>query len=111
MPSFAVNRKQMNRGCGNGSGRWLFEEFMISDSVFGRVEIEYRVSHYKEIHMDRTERVTEIDDVQVASLVVYDDDGNEVPVSPEDYAKLSQIAIEAFVEVRDDVIDYERERL
>lgn len=107
MPSFAVNRKQMNRGCGNGSGRWLFEEFMFSDSVFGRVEIEYTPNHY----IEREDRWTEIDDAQVASLVVFDDDGNDVPLIPDDYARLSQIAIEAFVAVREDVIEYERERI
>lgn len=108
MPSFAVNRKQMNRGCGNGSGRWLFEEFMWSDSVFGRVEIEYSVKH---VNIPHEELLTECNDVEVTYLVVYDDDGNEVPVSPDDYARLSQVAIEAFVAVRDDVIDYERERI
>lgn len=109
MPSFAVNRKQMNRGCPNGSGRWLFEEFMWSDSGFGRVEIEYTPRHFK-LPGERGWTI-ELDDAQVASLVVFDDDGNDVPVSPDDYAKLSQIAIEAFVAVRDDVIDYERERI
>lgn len=108
MPSFAVNRKQMNRGCGNGSGRWLFEEFMFSDCVFGRVEIEYTPAG--SLDEDKW-KVIEILMPEVKSLVVFDDDGNDVPLSPEDYARLSQIAIEAFVAVRDDVIDYERERL
>lgn len=88
--TFAVNRKLMNHGAGDTSGQWSFDEFMFADSVFGKATVEYDPVLVKEtgemVFLIR--RVTE--------LVVFDDDGNEVPVDPNHRHELNRMVLDAF---------------
>lgn len=88
--TFAINRKLMNNGTGDQSGSWTFEEFMFADSVFGRATVLYDPVMVKEtgefVFLCR----------RVDDLVVFDDDGNEVSISPDLRHELEQVVLEAF---------------
>lgn len=112
MALFAVNRKTQNRGCGDGSGRWLFEEFMFNDSSFGKAAVEYGFSSHPIPPADRTLHgpifEPEIHDgAEVVECVVFDDDGNEITVSAEDLDVLKKFVLEAFEDDKDNVIEFE----
>lgn len=97
MPCFSVNRKQMNRGCPNGYGYWLIEEFMFSDSCFGRAEFCYDICGIE---------TREVCNAEVNELVIFDDDGNEVTLSDEDRKQAEAVALEAFKECHEAIIEH-----
>lgn len=108
MPCFAVNRKDMNIGCGDGSGKWLFEEFMLSDSVFGRALVQYT----PELQVERDNgRVIsshfEISDPVVTEMVVFDDDGEDIPLNENQQAEMRAMVLGAFSAQLDRVREYE----
>lgn len=83
--TFAVNRKQMNRGCSNGSNSWIFEDFMFSDSVFGEVTVEYEANFLRPCKADDelfgaglNIGEMEICFVKVTRVVVFNDDGDVI---------------------------------
>jgi hypothetical protein len=114
MPSFAVNRKDANRGTGVTPGQWLFEEFMFTDSVFGTAKVSYRCDARKlapsEIPEGDTSKpyLLEISDAVVTSLEVFDDDGVSLPIDESTLTPLSIIVLDAFSAIEDHVLDFER---
>lgn len=111
--TFAVHRKEMNKGCPDGTGRWLFEEFMFGDSVFGRAEVTYDFSITIHPHpydpsrpADRTEVI--VKNPTVADVVVFDDGGNVIPLTLEQVEELKKIVLEAFRDVEADVVSHVR---
>lgn len=128
MASFAVDRKNMNRGSGEKSGVWIFEEFMFADSVFGRAVVEYDVTAVRVKNEDREVRALmsapyeiAISDPRVAILEIHNDDGecvwslnefNEKNPDLKDIADLQlknerQAVLDAFAAVESDVISFE----
>lgn len=85
MPSFAVNRKDMNRGTGEKSGVWVFEEFMFADSVFGRAVVEYDATAVRVKNEDRETRSLmsapyemRISGAKVTFFEIFNDNGDVV---------------------------------
>lgn len=116
MAMFAEKRKSQNSGCGDGSGRWLFEEFMFADSVFGRAVVEYGFSSHPIARCDRTLHgpvfEPEIhDDETVVLLEVHNDDGNVIATKDTlpltEWLKLNAMVLEAFRADESAVIEYE----
>ncbi|TXH50307.1 MAG: hypothetical protein E6Q97_20770 [Desulfurellales bacterium] len=120
MPSFAENRKLMNKGTGESSGVWLFEEFMFADSVFGRAVVEYDAIAKRIPSADREVRAffstpyeIEISDATVAKWTVFDDDGNAVlehfncGINKIDRDAIETQILEAFKDVEDEVKNFE----
>ncbi len=120
MPSFAENRKTMNRGTGESSGVWVFEEFMFADSVFGRAVVEYDATAVRMKREDREERALlsppyemQISDARVTKWTVFDDDGNAVMehfncgMNPIDRASIENQILEAFKSIEDEVRNFE----
>ena len=117
MPAFAVNRKEMNRGCGDTSGRWLFEEFMFADNVFGSAAVEYQFQYHRPDRRDDklfgpggNNGEVEIWEPVVKDVVVVDDDGNAIPLSDDAVRELEAIVLEAFEADKDNVVQFEMER-
>lgn len=126
MASFAVDRNSMNRGTGEKSGVWIFEEFMFADSVFGRVVVEYDATAVRVKNEDREVRALiapplydmQISGANVTIAEAYDDDGNTVwslamvaNAKSEQVQKWRdeavQVILDAFAVVQSDVIDFE----
>ena len=99
--TFPVNRKLMNHGTGDQSGQWSFEEFMFADSVFGKATVEYDPVLLKDI--DEMAFLCR----RVKELVVFDDDGNEVPVAPDHRHELNKMVLEAFENDLEHVEEFE----
>lgn len=85
MASFAVDRNNMNRGTGERSGVWIFEEFMFADSVFGRAVVEYDANAVRVKSEDREVRALmsapyemQISGAKVTFFEVFNDDGDVV---------------------------------
>lgn len=122
MASFAVDRKNMNRGTGEKSGVWIFEEFMFADSVFGRAVVEYDATAVRVKNEDREVRALmsapyeiQISGAKVTLLEVHDDDGNvvwsmNVP-DPEGMIfpvpMMIQMPLDAFAAVESEVKNFE----
>lgn len=113
MGSFAVNRKNANKGTGLRPGCWFFEEFSFSDAVFGSATVEYRCEARKlrrdEIAEGDASRPyeLEISEPCVVELNVFDDDGNEIELEAYDRKVLGALVLDAFEAVKDDVMDFE----
>lgn len=113
MGSFAVNRKQANKGTGLRPGVWFFEEFSFSDALFGTATVEYRCEARKLRHDEIAEGdmsrpyELEISDPSVVELKVFDDDGDEIPLSKQTRDTLNARVLEAFEAIEDDVMSFE----
>jgi hypothetical protein len=113
MASFAVHRKDANRGTGIRPGRWWWEEFQFTDAIFGTATVEYRCEARKltisEIADGDTSRPyqVEISEPRVVELKVFDDDGEEMD-SLGFYNELERIVLDAFERIEDYVLDFER---
>ena len=128
MASFAVDRNSMNRGTGEKSGVWIFEEFMFADSVFGRAVVEYDATAVRVKNEDREVRALmsapyeiAISDPRITILEIHNDDGeciwslnefNEKNPDLKDVADLQlknelQAVLDAFAAVESDVISFE----
>lgn len=114
MGSFAVNRFNVNKGTGLKPGLWNFEEFMFQDSVFGMATVKYVCESRK---LNRSEIAEgdcsrpyelEISDPTVVELKVFDDDGDEIPLSEQTREKLGMSVLDAFAAIGEEVIDFER---
>jgi hypothetical protein len=106
---FAVERKTMNVGAGAGHGQWIFEEFMLSDSVFGYAEVRYRVQVHRLAECEGPgEHEMEILDPYVFRAVVFDDNGTPVEQTVESYKIVEAAVLEAFQNTLHNVIEYER---
>lgn len=85
MASFAVDRNNMNRGTGERSGVWIFEEFMFADSVFGRAVVEYDANAIRVKNEDREVGALmsapyemKISGAKVTFFEIFNDDGEQV---------------------------------
>lgn len=111
MTVFAVDRFEANRGYGDGSGQWVFEEFMFTDSILGTAVVNYEATLFRHDVDDRPERKTErelrIFNPHVTRIEVFDDDGKTVELSVEDRKNLCLQVLQAFANVSEDVIDHE----
>lgn len=125
MASFAVDRNNMNRGTGERSGVWIFEEFMFADSVFGRAVVEYDATAVRVKNEDREVRSLmsspyemKISGAKVTIAEVFNDDGVVVwslamiKNSPhEEVLEAANVAIrsvlDAFAAVESEVISFE----
>lgn len=103
---FAVNRMLMNHGVGTGPGVWEYEQFMFGDSTFGRATVEYK---HKRLYSEELGPEDILVDQKVTRLVVFTDDGDEIPLTQEAWAELSIIVLEAFEDDEDHVLEYLRE--
>lgn len=116
MQNFAVNRKDMNKGCGERSGRWVFEEFMFTDSTFGSAAVEYEW-HFTPPHKTDDELFApgmnrgdfEVFNPVVKDIVVFDDDGNSIPLNAQAIEECQKIVLDAFSMIHRDVQDFEGE--
>lgn len=126
MASFAVDRNNMNRGTGERSGVWIFEEFMFADSVFGRAVVEYDATAVRVKNEDREVRALiapplydmQISGAKVTLAEVYNDDGAVVwsiaMVKNAEHPQVQhardesiQMVLDAFAAVQSEVIDFE----
>jgi len=125
MASFAVDRNSMNRGTGERSGVWIFEEFMFADSVFGRAVVEYDATAVRVKNEDRevmslmsAPYEMQISGAKVTLAEVYNDDGAVVwslaMVKNAEHPQVQQardeaikIVLDAFAAVHSEVIDFE----
>lgn len=64
----------LNRGCGEHSGRWFFEEFWLDDSSCCRATVEYHAQ------WDNEMRTFRIADAEVSNIIFFGDDGEELEV-------------------------------
>lgn len=113
MGSFAVNRKDANKGTGLKSGTWFFEEFYFADSMFGSAIVNYtvrwRTLQKSEIAEGDTGKPyqVEIVDPVVASLSVLDDNGDKIALDANDEMVLGKIVLDAFDGRVDAVVEHE----
>lgn len=113
MGSFAVNRKEMNKGCGVKPGVWVFEEFMYTDSIFGCATVGYKCEARKltpdEVAKEDTGKPYEIEisEPWVAMLEVHDDAGDPIELSDLAHGECEKIVLEAFADIRENVLDFE----
>lgn len=103
MAGFAINRKDQNKGVHNGRGLWLFEEFMFADSVFGRSTVRYRSVHAR----DEIGRTCYICSPAIEDLVIFDDDGNDIPLDDATRKEAAEMVLEAFWDQVEDVREAE----
>jgi len=114
MSGFAVNRKEMNRGCGERSGRWTFEEFMFTESTFGSAVVEYEFLWTPPHRADdalfapgMNFGTFEVFSPVVKEIVVFDDDGNSIPLTPAAEEECRKIVLDAFEMIHGDVQEFE----
>lgn len=127
MASFAENRNAMNKGCGESSGVWVFEEFMFADSVFGRAVVEYDAVAVRMKSEDREMRSLmslpyeiQISAAKVKEIEVFNDDGDccwrlsgvenlPIPTTSDNILRirLVQDVLAAFRAVVDEVLNFE----
>ena len=116
MGSFAVNRKDANKGTGLKSGTWFFEEFYFTDSMFGSAIVTYTVRwrplQKSEIAEGDTGKAYQIEivDPVVTSLSVLDDNGDKIALDESDVMVLGQAVLEAFEGRVDAVVEHEMEK-
>lgn len=113
MGSFAVNRFAMNKGTGIRPGVWFFEEFMFSDSVFGKATVKYlcdarKLTKAEIAEGDRSKPYElEISEPLVVGLEVFDDDGNSVPMTAAAAELCKAEVLDAFAAAEDRVLEFE----
>lgn len=111
---FAVNRKVACVGCGVRSGQWIFEEFMFTDSILGEAVVSYECKFHRPDKRDdailgfgQNNGELEIWDAKVFSVKVFNDDGDEMPLTEDDKLACSKMVLGRFGEIERDVQDFE----
>lgn len=101
-----------NKGCGDGSGFWLFEEFQLNDGRLARFVVVYN-RRFNDMKLEPewpTRFQFQVRDQSVlwSQSEIYDEDGNSVPV--QNLLELESQVLEAFRDDLDEVEIYEREQ-
>ena len=111
---FAVNRKVACVGCGMKSGQWIFEEFMFTDGILGEAVVSYEWKWNRPDKRDdaffgigQNTGEFEIWDAKVVSVKVFNDDGDEMPLTEDDVLACSKMVLGRFGEIEREVQDFE----
>lgn len=101
-------------GTGIKSGVWLFEEFEFMSEVWGKATVTYDARFHRPDRRDDailsfgTNRGEfEISDVKVKELVVFDDEGGELPLEGDNKVACEKMVLAAFGRQQYDVIEFE----
>lgn len=111
---FAVNRKVACVGCGSQSGQWLFEEFMFTDGILGEAVVSYEakwngpyIKRDRLLGFGERDGEMEIWDAKIFSVKVFNDDGDEMPLTEDDKLACSKMVLGRFGEIEREVQDFE----
>jgi hypothetical protein len=111
---FAVNRKVACTGCGVKSGQWIFEEFMFTDGILGEAVVSYEakwngpyIKRDRLLGIGERDGEMEIFDAKMVSVKVFNDDGDEMPLTEDDVLACSKMVLGRFAEIERDVQDFE----
>jgi len=106
--------KTQNKGRGETSGRWEFEEYEFCPGVFGRGVVEYTSTARRIKSVDREVRAflsmpyeIEISDPVVKEVVIFNDDGDEIQLNVDDARAAAEALKVAFEIAKNDVVDFE----
>lgn len=105
MPSVCINRIDKYRGRGVSSGVWEWDELPLCDSVFGNATVHYTVECRRPVKDEGYE--IGIYAPKVMECAVCDDDGVQIPLTPEDHEKLKASVLDAFKTIESYVLDFE----
>lgn len=101
-------------GTGHESGVWVFEEFEFMSEVWGKATVTYDATFHQPDRRDDailpfgTNRGEfEISDVKVKEVVVFDDEGNEMPLDENSRTACERKVLAAFAKQQYDVIEFE----
>lgn len=106
--------KTQNKGRGETSGRWEFEEFEFCPGVFGRGVIEYTSIAKRIKSADREVRAffslpyeIEISDPVAKDIVIFNDEGETIALDENDARAAAEALKVAFEIAKSDVVDFE----
>ena len=108
-----ATRLEMNRGFGDGSGVWVFDDILFEDSLIGRATVlyDFHVSRNADRGMFDPLLDSVIVNPTVRDICVFDDEGNPLPVPGDRVAEFSAAVLEIFAGIENDVRDYELARI
>ena len=106
--------KTENKGRGETSGRWEFEEYEFCPGVFGRGVVEYTSIAKRVKSADREVRAffslpyeIEISDPVAMDIVIFNDDGEEIELDEDSRRAAAEALKVAFQVAKNDVVDFE----
>jgi hypothetical protein len=101
-------------GCGHESGVWVFEEFEFASEVWGKATVTYDARFHRPDRRDDailpfgTNRGEfEISDVNVKEVVVFDDNGDEMPLDGDSKLACEKMVLTAFAKQQYDITEFE----
>lgn len=108
-----ARRLEMNRGYGDSSGKWVFDDILFEDSLIGKACVSY------DFHVSRdTDRGvfdplldSVIANPRVDSICVFDDNGEELPVPDSVLSQMVAVVLELFASIENEVREYELTRM
>ena len=108
-----ARRLEMNRGYGESPGVWRFDDLLFEDSLIGAATVKYTFHVSKNTERGAFDPTldTAISGATVQNIVVFDDAGEEIPVTGDAFKEMSEVVLEIFSGIENEVREYEMCRL